>query len=93
MKRVNLDKATTAVKQFFRNLPVSAEGLELELDGNVVCEVMPPRSISLLERTALIARVRERAKKSRARNAGIPQRALQSDVDQAINAVRQRKKR
>jgi hypothetical protein len=67
-------------------------GVELELDGKVVCEVIAPRSMSTVERTALIARVRQRAEKSREKNAGVPARTIERDVQQAIERVRRRKK-
>ena len=42
MKRVGLDTAAKAVKQFIRNLQIDTEGAELELEGKVVCEILPP---------------------------------------------------
>jgi hypothetical protein len=92
MKRVNVDAAAESVKQFVRNLPVNVQGLELELDGKIVCEVIAPRSMSTVERAALVARVRQRAKKSRERNAGISARVIEREIQQAVEQVRRRKK-
>ena len=92
MKRVGLDTAAKAVKQFIRNLQIDTEGVELELEGKVVCEILPPCSISPAARAALIARGRELAKRARDRNKGVPAGTIEREVRQAVDEVRQRKK-
>jgi hypothetical protein len=93
MKRVNLDQAQPAVKRFVRDLQIGAEGVELELDGKVVCEVVPPQTISPAERAALLLRGRELAQRARARNKGVRARVIEREVQQAVDEVRGRKRR
>ena len=90
MKRLSLDTATTDIKQFVRGLPI-AEGLELELEGEVVCTVFPPHAISPDERAALVARARELLARSRERNKGTPARVLERKVQETLDEVRGRK--
>jgi hypothetical protein len=92
MKRVSVDSAVESVKQFVRSLAVDVEGLELELDGKIVCEVVAPRSMSAAEHAVLIARVRQRAKKSREANADISPREVEQKIEQAVEQVRRRKR-
>ncbi|MBW3542370.1 MAG: hypothetical protein KY476_19050 [Planctomycetes bacterium] len=90
MKRVSLDAATSAVKRFVRDLPLDDEGVELELEGEVVCEVLPPQSGSDAARQALIDRGRELARRARSRNKGVPARVIEREVRDAIDEVRRR---
>lgn len=92
MKRVNLDSAAQSVKQFIRTLPVEPEGVEIELDGKIVCEVIAPRPDSGDERSALIARVRQRAAQSRRQSAGVPAAIIEREIQEAVEEVRRRKK-
>src|SRR5262245_22507423 len=93
MKRVKVDTATADVKQFVRGLPIDKGGVELELDGKVVCEVLPPRTVSPAERAALISRAREIGVRSRARNQGVRARVIEREVQNAVDEVRRRKHR
>lgn len=92
MKRVNLDTAPKSVKEFVRGLPLRREGVELELGGQVICEVMPPGALSTAERAALTVRVRERAYQSRRRHLGVPPRVVERAVEHAVEEVRRRHK-
>ena len=51
-----LDRESDLVKQFIRSLPVESEGVDLELDGRVICKVVPPfedaETLALIERGA-----------------------------------------
>lgn len=93
MIRVNLDEATKDVQQFIRDLPIEREGVELELAGQVVCEIVPPRSLSETERALLVNRGRELARRARARNQGVSAAVIESDVREAVDEVRGRNKR
>jgi hypothetical protein len=90
MKRVNIDTATADVRQFIRGLPLGNEGIELELDGKIVCEIVPPHAVSDAERHMLISRARECAARARARNTGVPARTIEREVQQAVDTVRRR---
>ena len=92
MKRINIDAATSAVREFVRALSTEADGVELELDGKVVCEVLPAHSLSAAERAALIARGRELSRRARARNQGVPSRTIEREIGDAIDEVRRRKR-
>jgi hypothetical protein len=92
MKRVKVDSAAPAVKEFLRGLPLTANGVELELGGRVIGKLIPPSALSEHEKAALIARGRELVKRARARNKGVPARVLQRDVDSAVREVRRRQR-
>lgn len=93
MIRLNVDTATREVRQFVRNLPMSGDGIELEMDGKVVCEILPPRSVTPAERAMLVARARAIASRSRARTAGDSTRSIERTVQEAVDQVRGRKSR
>lgn len=93
MKRVSIDTAQAAVKSFVRSLPIEVEGVELELDGKVVCEVLPPHSISEAERSTLVARAKALGQKARQRNLGVPARVIEREARKAVEEVRARKQR
>jgi|GEM_PF-1506757 len=93
MKRVTLDTAQAAVKEFIRDLPIDGDGVEIELDGKVVCEILPPHSLSAAERAVLIARGRQLASQARERNKGLSARDAERLVREAVDEVRGRKKR
>ncbi len=90
MIRVNLDEAPTDVQQFIRELPIDREGVELELGGKVVCEVLPPHALSETERLLLINRGRELARRARTRNEGVPPAVIEREVREAVEEVRGR---
>lgn len=88
MKRVNLDEAPAAVRTFIGNLPLDSDGVELEMEGEVVCEVLPPQAVTAAERAVLIARGRELAKRARERNKGVPAKVLEGEIEKAVAEVR-----
>jgi len=92
MKRLVLDSATAAVKKFIRSLPIEGDGVQLELEGQVVCTVMPPSALTDAEKTVLIERGRELVRRSRQRNEGVPAGTIEQEVHQAVDQVRRRKK-
>jgi hypothetical protein len=89
MIRINLDATVPAVKEFFRRLPLSPDGVELELEGQVVCTVSPP--FSKAEKNALIERGRELVRRARERNKNVPSAVLQREVEEAVAQVRLRR--
>jgi len=88
MKRINIDDALPAVKQFLRSLALRANGVELELGGRIIAQLVPP--LSDPEKTELIARGRELVNRARARSRGVSARVLQREVDKAVRPVRRR---
>lgn len=91
MKRVKLDSAPKAVKEFVRGLPVGGHGIELELNGHVVCKIIPPSQLSEEEKAALIKRGRELIQRARERNKGVPAKVLALEARQAVDEVRRRR--
>jgi hypothetical protein len=89
MTHISLDRENELVKQFIRSLPIESEGVALELEGRVICKVMPP--VAGNEKLALIDRGRELVRRARERNQGVPARELEREVKKAVDEVRQRK--
>ncbi len=44
MKRVDVDTASPELKKFLRSLMIDANGVEVILNGNVVCKIIRPNS-------------------------------------------------
>lgn len=92
MSRIKVDEAPPPVKEFLRSLPLSAEGTELELDGRVICKVIPARQFSDAEKEALIARGRELVRRAQERNNGVPAKVIEREVRDAVDEVRRKRK-
>ncbi|MCI0680556.1 MAG: hypothetical protein L0Y71_00510 [Gemmataceae bacterium] len=92
MKRVNLDRAAPAIKQFLRSLPLTKNGVELELGGKVIAHLIPTSALDEAGKAAVIARGRELVKRARDRNKGVPGRMVEREVRQAIDRVRARQR-
>jgi hypothetical protein len=92
MKRVKLDKADRSVQRFFRSLPEDQDGVELELNGRVLCKVIPPLQFSDAEKAALVQGARELVRRARERNRGVPARVLDREVREAVKGVRGRQR-
>ncbi len=92
MERVKLDGAPASVKRFVRSLRIQNNGVELELDGQVLCRVVPAADFTEVEKAVLIDRAKEMIRGARQRNAGIPSRILQRDVREAVDEVRRRQR-
>ena len=66
MKRVTLDGAGPDVKEFIQSLPLKSGGVELELEGWIICNVVPPGvEFSEAEKAVLVQRGRELVRRSR----------------------------
>ena len=92
MKRLKIDKAPLAVKTFLRGLVMDHEGLELELNGQLLCKIIPPMQFSEAEQQALVQQRWKLIRKARQRNKAVPARIIERDVREAVNLVRQRRK-
>ncbi len=91
MQRIQIDRAAPAVKKFLRSLPLTPNGVQLELAGQVIGQFLPPSEFSAVEKAAVIARGRELVKRARQRNKGVPARVLEREVHEAVKEVRQRR--
>jgi len=92
MKRMNLDKAAPAVKRFVSELPVAGEGLELEMNGRVVCKILPPTCFSADEMKSMVEERWQLIRKAQRRNKGISPRVLEREVLEAVATVRRRRR-
>ena len=90
MKRVNLNGAAPAVKQFVSTLAADADGVELELDGRVLCRLVPPAQLTEAEKKALVEERWQLIRKARLRNRGVPATVIAKEVRDAVEEVRRR---
>jgi hypothetical protein len=94
MKRVILDGAGADVKEFIQSLPLQSGRVELELEGRVICNVVPPGfEFSDAERAVLLQRGRELVHRSRQRNLNVPEQVIEEEVANAVDEVRRRNAR
>ena len=83
MQRMTIDDTVSDVKEFSRSLPLQAVGVELELDGRIICNVLPPGSqLSEAEKSVLLQRG-ELVRRSRQRNLAVPEGVIEEEVDRA----------
>lgn len=87
MIKVSLDHASAPVREFVQSLPIDRGSVQLELNGAVVCIVLPP---SPTERATLLERGREIVRLARERNRGMSEEEIEREVNDAVDLVRQR---
>jgi hypothetical protein len=90
MKRVTLDEANSAIKDFVCALPLETGGVQLELDGRVVCTVVPPGECFGPDVPALVERARGMVRRSRERNAATSEETIEREVREAVEQVRRK---
>jgi hypothetical protein len=88
MQRIRLDTANEAVKKLLRSLPVDRNGIELELDGALLCKIVPAAQLSDAEKQALIEERWRLIRRARERSKHVPACVLEREVDEAIDEVR-----
>ncbi len=88
MKRINLNTVAPSVKRFIRDLDLGADGVELELGGQVICKLLPANQLSELQKQALLKEGRELIQQARARNRGVPHRVIVREVREAVRRVK-----
>ena len=88
MKRLNLDHDERSLKEFVRALPLQHEGIELELDGRIVCKIVPPLQFSEAEKKALVEERWQLIRQAQERNKGVPARIIEREIREAVEAVR-----
>jgi hypothetical protein len=94
MKRVTLDSAAADVKEFIQSLPLQSGGVELELEGRVICNVVPPGvELSEAEKAVVLQRGRELVHRARQRNWNVPEQVIEEEVARAVDEVRWRNAR
>ena len=88
MKRVNVDTESPAVKKFLRSLTIGANGVEISLDGNVVCKVIPPGQLSEREKSVQLAKLRELLGAAREHSKRVPATVIERKIRNAMKTVR-----
>ena len=88
MHRVKLDSAPPSVKKFVRGLLLESDGVELELDGQVVCKVIGPHQLTEADREALLDKVTKQIRRAHQRNKDVPARVIEREVRDAVAQVR-----
>ena len=91
MKKLSVNREKDAIKEFISGLPLEDDGVQLELDGKIICQVLPPEAFTEADKDALIQRGRQLVAQARQRNKGVPARAIEREVRDAVNQVRHRK--
>jgi hypothetical protein len=88
MKRVSVDTAPPAVKKFIRSLAMDANGVEVTLDGNVICRIIPPAQLSDVEKAAQLTEVRQLLSEARAHSKRVPATVVEHNIRKALKTVR-----
>ena len=88
MKRISVDSASPAVKKFIRSLAIDANGVEVTLDGNVVCRIIPPGQMSDAEKAAQLGVVRQLLGEARANSKRMPAAVIERKIRNALKTVR-----
>jgi hypothetical protein len=91
MQRMSLDSAATAVQEFVRSLNFDPEGIELELNGRVVCKVISPYQLTEEERDELLKGGVSLMREAQSRNKGVPAKVIEREVREAVDEVRRGK--
>ena len=93
MKAISLDREDDGVKQFIRTLPLQPGGVELPLNGEVICKVIAPQQLSDAERDAILEAGWQRVRQAQRRNQGVPGKVIEREINEAVEEVRHRTKR
>jgi hypothetical protein len=91
MKRVNVDTASPAVKKFIRSLAIDANGVEVALDGKVVCKIIPPAQLTDAEKAAQLGVVRKLLGEARANSRRMPAAAVERNIRSALKTIREKR--
>ncbi len=92
MQRVKLDSAGQAIQRFLQSLPIDRDDVELELDGKVLCKVTRPNKLSDTEKVGLRKKGQELLRRANERNKTIPASVIAREVEEAVQAVRGRRR-
>jgi hypothetical protein len=92
MTRVNLNNAAPAVTEFLSALAIAGEGVELELNGRVLCKVMPPSGVPIDEMKALVDERWQLIHAAQRRTKGVSHQVLEREISDAVEEVRSRRR-
>jgi hypothetical protein len=88
MKRVEVDTASPEVKKFLRSLAIDANGVEVTLDGTVVCKIIRPGQLSDAEKAAQLDDVRQLLGEARVNSKRMPAAVVERNIRNALKTVR-----
>jgi hypothetical protein len=88
MSRVSLDKEPPDVQRFIQNLAVEGEGVDLEMNGRVVCRLIPSAYLTEAEKERLVRDRWELMHRAQERNRNVPADVLEREVLEAVDEVR-----
>lgn len=91
MNKVCLDTESPDVQQFMRELSIGNDGVEVELDGKVICRIVPSAAFSEAEKTALVEERWRIIQRVQNRTKGLPPKVIEREIEEAVDEVRQRK--
>jgi hypothetical protein len=91
MKHISIDQYDEQVREFIRTLPIEPEGVELELDGHIICKVIGPHQLSDEELDDVLKRGWGLVERAGDRNKGVPAKVIEHEVAEAVDEVRQRR--
>jgi hypothetical protein len=92
MTRVNLNNAAPAVTEFLSALAAAGEGVELELNGRVLCKILPPSDVSMHEMKALVDERWQLIHEAQRRTKGVSPQVLEREISDAVDKVRSRRR-
>ncbi len=91
MNKVCLDAESPEIKRFVRKLPIARGGIELELNGRIICKVVPSTVFSDAEKQALVEDRWKIIQRVQKRTKGLPPKVIEREIEQAVDEVRRRK--
>jgi hypothetical protein len=91
MHRIKLDTAPAQVRQFLEDLPLDQGGVELELNGRVLYQVIPSYQLADAQCEAALAEGWELIRGAHERNKDVPENVIEREVREAVDEVRRRR--
>ena len=88
MPIVSLDKEPPDVQRFIQNLAVEGEGVDLEINGRIVCRLIPSAYSTEAEKLRLVQDRWVLMHRAQERNRNVPTDVLEREVQEAVNEVR-----
>jgi hypothetical protein len=86
MKRLNLEKAPPAVRQFIRSLAGHPEVVEFEENGRVLLRILAAPRLTAASKSLLLQQGRDLVRRARERNRNATVCALAKEVHLAVAA-------
>ncbi len=91
MRRVNLDHAPAAVRKFLKSIARCADGVELEMNGELIGKLVSPFAFTEAEKKALIEQRWQLIRQAQKRNRRVPGRMIEREIREAVEQVRRGK--